>query len=689
MAGLVLGLNPQPLEAGVIKAKSALDTVVEAARKTEAALKKTGDGGSDLKRKFDPAYAAALKLGNELDDLDRALKVGAINAQQYGAAIGRLGGATNNVGGLLGRFKSQFQNVGYQVADFATQVGAGTSATQALGQQLPQLLGGLGKWGAIMGAVAAIGIPLAAALYNSAGGAKDLGTATTEAADAIDAFREAVANANISADELKAKFGEASEEVKRAYDIIANLNAEKAQRSIDGLGASLAALWGSGGGGDARSGVADFFDANIFMAFTDAGREAMASARELTAEFVNQQSALANSNGDLDAQLAILTEMVQTANALAMADGSVSEAEQLLVDQIQTALELVTEQVKITHQVEAATWSIEGAANAAAAAMAGIGSAASGAYGAVAALASKAWEAANAKVAAAQDNTYAIRERQNAGMKGRGQPADSYALPSNWNKPAAVSGGGGGSAGSGGGESAVDKATKAYNNLKAAMDPAERSAQDLAKAQATINEALKLGVINTNEAAKAMAMAQEKYAQAGSMWQDFQSAGGNALDAMIDGTMNLKDALKDMIKELVLAIAKKRLLASVEGGSSSDSLGGLIFKGLTGGFAGMFDAGGTIDMGKTGIVGEYGPERVRATPSGAVVTSRVNTARQMGGGGVARVVVEGGDLVLNDNGTISARIRVMGQQAVGTALGQVKASLPGWSTQMRTDGVVT
>lgn len=53
------------------------------------------------------------------------------------------------------------QNASYQVGDFAVQVAGGTSATRAFAQQLPQLLGGLGMFGAVAGAAAAIAIPLA------------------------------------------------------------------------------------------------------------------------------------------------------------------------------------------------------------------------------------------------------------------------------------------------------------------------------------------------------------------------------------------------------------------------------------------------------------------------------------------------------------------------------------------------
>jgi hypothetical protein len=60
-------------------------------------------------------------------------------------------------------FARGIQNIAYQMGDFATQVGAGTSASIALGQQLPQIFVGMGATGAVIGLVAAVAIPLARA----------------------------------------------------------------------------------------------------------------------------------------------------------------------------------------------------------------------------------------------------------------------------------------------------------------------------------------------------------------------------------------------------------------------------------------------------------------------------------------------------------------------------------------------
>ena len=54
------------------------------------------------------------------------------------------------------RFNAQLQKSSYQIADFAVQVGGGTSALRAFSQQAPQLLAGFGAIGAAVGAVTAI-----------------------------------------------------------------------------------------------------------------------------------------------------------------------------------------------------------------------------------------------------------------------------------------------------------------------------------------------------------------------------------------------------------------------------------------------------------------------------------------------------------------------------------------------------
>jgi hypothetical protein len=60
--------------------------------------------------------------------------------------------STAKVGGM----QRGVQNVSYQLQDFIVQTSMGTDALRAFGQQAPQLLGGLGAWGAAIGVVASL-----------------------------------------------------------------------------------------------------------------------------------------------------------------------------------------------------------------------------------------------------------------------------------------------------------------------------------------------------------------------------------------------------------------------------------------------------------------------------------------------------------------------------------------------------
>lgn len=112
---------------------------------------------------------------------DRLDRLGA-QARRTGAQMGR--------GGAFGR---GIQNASYQLGDFAVQVGAGTSASIALGQQLPQLLGGFGILGAVLGAAVAVAVPLVRVLREMKTESADLtqlfGTLQPAAQAVVEGFR--------------------------------------------------------------------------------------------------------------------------------------------------------------------------------------------------------------------------------------------------------------------------------------------------------------------------------------------------------------------------------------------------------------------------------------------------------------------------------------------------------------------
>ena len=169
------------------------------ARSAEASASAIGKEMDRLRAKYDPVFAASKRYEAALEELNRAQKVGALSTRQYEDALERLNadyteatnrarrlsGASADVGRTTRGMGGGIQNVAFQVGDFATQVGAGTSASVALAQQLPQLLGGFGVLGAVMGAVVAIGVPVAANLV-------DIGDKAEATEDSIEALGKSV-----------------------------------------------------------------------------------------------------------------------------------------------------------------------------------------------------------------------------------------------------------------------------------------------------------------------------------------------------------------------------------------------------------------------------------------------------------------------------------------------------------------
>jgi hypothetical protein len=126
--------------------------------------------------------------------------------------------------------KGSLQQAGYQFQDLAVQVGSGTSAFVAIGQQGSQLLGILGPGGALLGAFLAVGSVVGGAFYNSMMGGAD-------AADALDAALERLDNTIEESDGIPTlakeirELARESEIAARARIVSAMAAAEEATKS--------------------------------------------------------------------------------------------------------------------------------------------------------------------------------------------------------------------------------------------------------------------------------------------------------------------------------------------------------------------------------------------------------------------------------------------------------------------------
>ena len=203
-----------------------------------------------LKRAYDPVYTATKRYEGEVDKLNRALQIGAITQGKYSEEVraaqvelGRASGVIEQAEGAIQSVARRaqggadgFRNLGFQVQDFAVQVGAGTSATQAFAQQFPQLISGFGAVGIAIGTFSAIAVPLGAALLKIAFDSQTLDERLKELQKSTDAMSNAVEAAATPISTLRSRYGELADEVARANSAMAMMTTIRAQ--ADAMGAA-------------------------------------------------------------------------------------------------------------------------------------------------------------------------------------------------------------------------------------------------------------------------------------------------------------------------------------------------------------------------------------------------------------------------------------------------------------------
>lgn len=145
-------------------------------------------------------------------EAERALEGARVYAKKLGDELARTGNTSEGVSSKFGgNLKGSISQAGFQIQDFAVQVGGGTSAMTAFGQQAPQFLGVFGPAGSIAGAIIAIGA-VAFNVFTKMG--DDAGTAKA-GLDKLDETIEKIAKNKT--DELNQEFKDTAD----AFDLAA------------------------------------------------------------------------------------------------------------------------------------------------------------------------------------------------------------------------------------------------------------------------------------------------------------------------------------------------------------------------------------------------------------------------------------------------------------------------------------
>lgn len=317
-----------------------------------------------VRASVDPLYASSRRYEAALSQVRAAQQAGivsqreasrvmALAERQYlGAAPALKAGASGMV-----NYGMAATQAGYQVQDFAIQVAGGQSAMTAFAQQAPQLLGAFGFAGklALYGSLAGTAVAVTAAivphLIDAAGGAARLEGGIDDLSDALADYRATADQAAMSTADMEAKYGAAAGAMSTTLGILEDIAASEAQRAIDRVAESVSDLMSIKGGGDQRSGIAGFYDVDILLAFNDRQRDARRLARENSAIFLAAQRALADSTGDLDAQIAAMTDLVGASMTLAEMRGGVSAKEEEITKRLAETLALMHDQKAATSEV--------------------------------------------------------------------------------------------------------------------------------------------------------------------------------------------------------------------------------------------------------------------------------------------------------------------------------------------------
>lgn len=595
-------------------------------------------------------------------DLDRLGDQAAVTEKQVVGSAQRSTRAFNSMSPSVRNVARGVKSIDMRgIAQQLSQVAQSASATgrplQALAIQLPDIGLAFGTIGIAAGVAAGALLPLIGNMFTGADRAKQFGKDIKHLQDALSRYQESADLATMSTTDLMERFGGASSGIRQTIDLLEQIARTEAQQAIDGINQSISELMSIGGDGDRRSGIADFFDVKIFLAFTDAQRKARGEARQLTAEFLNQQTALANAKGDIDAQIIAIRSMLTTTQSLAEATGGVSDQERALIKHLAETLLLMEDQKGAMQGVDDAT--------------SGATTRMSGLAAEAARMAGEIERAYNAMVALSAQGISSLRESE-IRLKYKGDPVatagalarekfgditqfdpimqgvmaeqrdefvkNAEATERNrqelieWQKKQAKLGRSGRS-GRGSRLTEAERLQEMWlGRIQTATEKYNAELKDL-------NDLQEAGYLTSEQYSNAVALVTDEFERAefAPIIDQIESISDAMADAIINGE-SMGDALRGVFRQIardLLSSGIKSLLMDTFGFGRRKSGGGIFGSLISGIFGGFRADGGPVQAGKTYVTGERGPELFTPSTSGFITPN--HELGQAGGGGVLEV----------------------------------------------------
>lgn len=611
----------------------AINTQFNAQRKLEVAEAQRAAAEEErLKSKFVEGHLAMQIYSKELNDLSVARKAGIITADQQRISLDKLnqemaagtgvfatyGNHINQTRGYTNKLGLVTQQVGYQVGDLAVQVQSGTNFFVAFGQQMTQLAGlgaQLSKSMAMIGVFTGLGI----AIPIITGILAYMTRTTEETNNTVDAFqRLRDATKELAVERMKLidpAFDENLEgtkerlaELTKAYEDAKNVVAayQQSRTVAPGLATDFLVQKYVSAQEEAAKAALERAKAELVAYQQEVG---LAKAREMNNARIDAQ----NEQGlrDLEAKralgISILSTIVEESKKRAEIAKSIGEAHL-------SALGIETANME---------GGINRAAEAARVLANNLGISLSAATSMVNLAASEKLNQIKFEFSAGG------QALQKYGSRGAGVGAGMPIIGSDGNPLAIPSIGGNGGGGGGGGSAPSDpladlmKRIELEKELLGTSEAYQEVMQAIQGSDKKYSEAAIQGAVARLEAINKEKAALE---QMQSLQQSAADIIGDGLMSMVDGTKTVKDAFRDMardiIKQLYEVLVIQRLVGSAQNGTGIAGLiGGMFANG------GAFSAGRQIQAyanggivggptyfpmagGKTGLMGEAGPEAI-------------------------------------------------------------------------------
>jgi len=185
---------------------------------------------------------AAKGAAGAADNLEDQLRSTSAAQSQVANSARPLTGAMQGVGQAFSRNSSALQNASFQLQDIVVQMEMGVPASRVLGQQLPQLLGGFGALGAVVGLAVGLLLSFAPAAFGAADSAEKLTDAMDALEDAMQRVREAQKGQSLA--DLSKQYGAQAAAAKELLNIQRQIAEIEAERAFNAASVAVAEAMG-------------------------------------------------------------------------------------------------------------------------------------------------------------------------------------------------------------------------------------------------------------------------------------------------------------------------------------------------------------------------------------------------------------------------------------------------------------